>query len=60
MKHGNELSELTTPFKTKIFTAIETLRKEKKKRLDTKSIFEFLKKNETTEILENQVEEYLN
>ena len=52
---------MTTPFKTKIFTAIEILRKEKKKRADTKSIFEHLKKNdETTDISENQVEEYLN
>ena len=60
-KHGNELIELTTPFKTKIYTAIEILRKEKKKRPDTKSIFEYLKKNdETANISENQVEEYLN
>ena len=52
---------MTTPFKTKFFTAIEILRKEKKKRADTKSIFEYLKKNdETTGISENQVEEYLN
>ena len=59
--HGNELKELTTPLKTKNFTAIEILRKEKKKRPDTKSIFEYLKKNdETTDISENQVEEYLN
>ena len=37
------------------------MRKEKKKRADTKSIFEYLKKNdETTDISENQVEEYLN
>ena len=36
------------------------MRKEKKKRPDTKSIFEYLKKNETTDISENQVEEYLN
>ena len=43
-KHGNELKELTTPFKTKIYTAIEILRKEKKKRPDTKSIFEYLKR----------------
>ena len=57
-KHGNELKELTTPFKTKIFTAIEILKK--KKRPDTKSIFEYLKKNERTGISENQVEEYLN
>ena len=60
-KHGNGLKELTTPFKTKIYTAIEILRKEKKKRLDTKSIFEYLKKNdEIADISENQVEEYLN
>ena len=26
-KHGNELKELTTPFKTKIYTVIEILRK---------------------------------
>ena len=38
-KHGNELKELTTPFKTKTYTAIEILLQEKKKRLDTKSIF---------------------
>ena len=43
-KHGNELKELATPFKTKIYTAIEILCKEKKKRLDTKPIFEYLKK----------------
>ena len=37
------------------------MRKEKKKRPDTKSIFEYLKKNdEIADILENQVEEYLN
>ena len=60
-KYGNELKELTTPFKTKIYTAIEILRKEKKKRPDTKSIFEYLKKNdEIADISENQVEEYLN
>ena len=60
-KHGNELKKLTTPFKTKIYTAIEILRKEKKKRPDTKSIFEYLKKNdEIADISENQVEEYLN
>ena len=59
-KHGNELKQLTTPFTTKYFTAIEILRKEKKKRRDTKSIFEYLKKNETTDISEIQVEEYLN
>ena len=33
--------------------------KEKKKRPDTQSMFECLKKNETTDILENQLEEYL-
>ena len=60
-KHGNGLKELTTPFKTKIYTTIEILRKEKKKLPDTKSIFEYLKKNdEIDEISENQVEEYLN
>ena len=53
-KHGNELKELTTPFTTKFFTAIEILRKEKKKGPDTKSIFEHLKKNKTTEIKSNQ------
>ena len=59
-KHANELKELTTPFKTKISTRTEILRKEKKKRPDTKSIFEYLKKNdETNDISENQVEEYL-
>ena len=51
---------MTTPFKTKLFTAIETFRKEKKKRPDIKSILEYLKKNEITDISENQVEEYLN
>ena len=52
---------MTTPFKTKIYTAIETLCKGNKKRPDTKSIFEYLKMNdETTDILEKQVEEYLN
>ena len=60
-KHENELKELTTPFKTKFFTTVEILRKERKKRLDTKStLFEYLKKNETTDISENQVEECLN
>ena len=50
---------MTTSFKTKIYTAIEILRKEKK-RPDTKSIFEYLKVNdETADISENQVEEYL-
>ena len=49
-KHGNELKELTTPFKTKFFTVIEILRQEKKKRPGTKSIFEYLKKNETTDM----------
>ena len=51
-KYGNELKELTTQFKTKIFTAIEILRKERRKRPDTKSIFESLKKNDATDILE--------
>ena len=54
-KHGNGLKELTTLFKTKTFTAIEILRKEKKKRPDTKSVFEYLKKNETTDISETQI-----
>ena len=37
------------------------MRKEKKKRPDTKSIFEYLKKNdEIADISENQIEEYLN
>ena len=37
------------------------MRKEKKKRPNTKSIFEYLKKNdEIADISENQVEEYLN
>ena len=44
-----------SPFKTKFFTAIEILCQEKKKHLDTKSIFEYLKKNET-----NDISEYLN
>ena len=49
------------PFTTiEIFTAIKILRKEKKKRPDTKSIFEYLKKNETTDISENEVQKYLN
>ena len=55
-KHGNELKELTAPFQTKIFTAIEILRKEKKKRPNTKSKFDYLKKNEKTDISENQVQ----
>ena len=60
-KHVNELKELTTPFKTKTYTAIKILCKEKKKPPDTKSIFEFLKKNdEIAEVSENQVEEHLN
>ena len=58
-KHGNEPKELTT-FNTKIFTAIEILCKEKKKCPDTTSIFEYLKKNELTDISEKQVEEYPN
>ena len=41
-KHGNKLKELTTPFKTKVFTAIETLHGEKKRCANTKSIFEYL------------------
>ena len=57
--HGNELKELTT-FKTNIFTATEMLHKEKKKCPNSKSIFEFIKKNETTDISEKQAEEYLN
>ena len=36
------------------------MREEKKKRTDTKSIFEHLKKDETTGTLQNQIEEYLN
>ena len=60
-KPGNKLKEFTTPFKTKIYTAIEILHKEKKKRPHTKSLFEYLKKHDvTTDISENQVEEYLN
>ena len=55
-KQGNEQKELTTPCKTKIFTVIEILRKEKKKRPDAKSIFEYFKKNKTTDISENHVE----
>ena len=52
---------MTTPFKAKIYTAIEILRKKKRKRPDTKSIFEYLKKNdEIADSSENQVEEYLN
>ena len=59
-KNVNQLKEFTTLFKTKIFTATEILHKEKKKRRDTKSMFEYPKENETTEISEYQVEEYLN
>ena len=60
-KHGNELKELTSPFKTKIYTAIEILCKEKRKRPDTKSIFAYLKKNdEIADISANQVGQYLN
>ena len=52
---------MTTPFKAKIYTAIEILSKKKRKRPDTKSIFEYLKKNdEIADSSENQVEEYLN
>ena len=58
-KNNYELKELTT-FKIKIFTAIEILHKEKKKCPDAKSIFEYLKKNETNDISEKQVEQYLN
>ena len=59
--HGNELKELTTPFKTKTYTAIEILRKEITKGPGTKSIFGYLKKNdEIADISENQVEENLN
>ena len=43
-KRGNELKELTTPVKSKIFTTIEILGKKKTKRPDTKSIFDYLKK----------------
>ena len=50
---------MTAPFKTKLFTAIEILGKEKKHR-DTKSIFEYLQKNIRTNILKNQVEENIN
>ena len=50
-KHGNELKKLTT-FKTKIFIATEMLHKEKKKCPNAKSIFEYIKKNETTDISE--------
>ena len=59
-KHGNKLEELTTPFKTKIVTAIEILREEKKKRPDTQFMFKYLKKNEKTDISKDQVEKYLN
>ena len=60
-KHGNELKELTSPFKTKIYTAIEILREDKRKSPHTKSIFEYHKNNdEIVDISENQVEEYLN
>ena len=46
-------------FKTKFFTATEILYKEKKKCPNAKSLFEYIKKNEATDILEKQVEEYL-
>ena len=46
-KHGNEIKESTTPFQHKIFTTIEILLKEKK-RPDTKSIFEYLRKKSET------------
>ena len=60
-KPGNKLKEFPTPFKTKIYTAIKILCKEKKKHPDTKSIFDYIKKNdEITSISENQVEDYLN
>ena len=48
------MRELISLVKTKIFTAVEILCKEKK-HLDTKSIFEYLKKNETADIFENQL-----
>ena len=52
---------MTTPFKTKIYTAIEILLKEKKKRPDAKSVFEYLTKNdEIVDLSENRVEGYLN
>ena len=53
-KHGNELKELTTPFQTKIFTAIEILRKEKKKRPNTKSIFDYFGKSSRISQMINQ------
>ena len=56
-KHGNELKELTT-FKTNIFRATEILHKEKKKCPSAKSISEYIKKNERTDISEKQVGEY--
>ena len=61
-KHKNmEMKQkLTTPFKTKSFKTIEIWCKEKKKHPDTKSISEYLEKNDTTDILENQVGEHLN
>ena len=52
------MKQLTT-FKTKFFTAAEILHKEKKKCPNAKSLFEYIKKNETTDISEKQVEEYL-
>ena len=39
-KHRNEIKELTTPFKTKVFTTIEILCKERKKHTDPNSTFE--------------------
>ena len=46
-------------FETKFFTATEIPHKEKKKCPNAKSLFEYIKKNEATDILEKQVEEYL-
>ena len=57
---GNERTSSTTPFKTHVFARIEVLRKEKKKHPNTKSISEYLKKNETSDISGNEIEEYLN
>ena len=42
-KRGNELKELATPVKSKIFTTTEILGKKKTKRPDTKSILTTLK-----------------
>ena len=46
--------------KHNFFAAIKILLKEKKKRPCIKSIFEYLNNNKTSEMLEKEVEQYLN